>query len=460
MLHRYPVLAGRLKSDHRGACRIEILPAPHAGTQFFFADLSGDHDFPSFEELQKSNFPYADGDSDGLRALRPDPFALERDGHSPFISQLSRVQGGHILTFAFSHQVADIVMYRGIVETWARETLEVSKAKVQGRPISPMPPSLWRELSDRARFPAQKAKPRDTDGAVNTSRVLPLWILVDPTIPSTLEDMGSIIPPAYLPPAPSQVEINQRVPITGIWRFSRAIVKDLQQSISSISQGQIRLSSMDILTALLWERFITAKYMLSRSDATSRAPPKSSSIVFALDIRRRVDPPLPDQYLPACVDLARCSAPLTTEDNRLNTIASMAEKIRKANETWNEEDHKSMLALTRSAPVSPGVVPRGPIDLLVTDHSRIPEVVSSDWGPGLGVPVAVREPYLGRSIPTGEITILSRRPNGDLEVMVCGERIVLERLERDAEFARRARLLFLQHDVPAECRKRRMRQRL
>jgi hypothetical protein len=120
----------------------------------------------------------------------------------------------------------------------------------------------------------------------------------------------------------------------------------------------------------------------------------------------------------------------------------------------------AMLALSQRTPMSPGFMPRGPIDLLCTDHSRVPSVRTNSWGPALGSPIAYREPYLGREPPAGEITVLPRCENGDLEVMVSAERVVMGRLVEDGDLRRWGVRQFVMHDVVEEKRRRDGRARL
>jgi hypothetical protein len=114
----------------------------------------------------------------------------------------------------------------------------------------------------------------------------------------------------------------------------------------------------------------------------------------------------------------------------------------------------TLLSLSQRTPFSPGFVPKGPIDVLVTDHSRGSSVLEADWGHGLRVPVAYREPYLGRDPPAGEVTIMPRCKNGDLEVMISAEKIVLDRLKQDVDFVARSEIVFNLHDVVAEKKRR------
>jgi hypothetical protein len=354
-----------------------------------------------------------------------------------------------------------MVMYRLILAEWAKETREVSMAKAEGRMMRLPPTQPAMSFVDRARLSPGNALASELVTPADCAKVSSNWIFIDPANASTNEDLRAVVPSASIPATLTPERDELRVAITGVWRFPLASLTELKQTVlaKQDSQSQVRLSAMDVLTAYIWHRFVIAKYMLPRGDSS----PTSSTIVAACDTRRRLNPPLPNDYLPACVDLMRCSVPLSascSKEDGLKTVALMASSLRNANSTWTEKDYMNMLALAQDAPVSPGVVPRGPLDLLVTDHSRAPEVFSSDWGPGLGVAVAMREPYLGRTIPTGEVTMLPRCVNGDLEVMIAAERVVMERLRDDTDLAHYGKLLFLQHDVIAECSRQRSRSRL
>ena len=467
LLNRFPFFTGVLKADTHGAFRLEIPEAPRAGTRFYYADLSGDPRFPSFEELQQGGFPYADGNFDGFSAFRPPTFAVE-GGFAPLVTQLNRVDGGHILTWALSHQLLDLVMVGEVIRTWAAETREVTLAMMENRAPRPAPAAVAPELTDRSRLSPKATRTQDFTKLAEMAKDLPNWIVVDPTNPIALKDMESIVPPAYIPKALLHKETELRTTISGVWRFPLASLQELQQNATkaAAAQGQSRLSTIDVLTSYIWERFFAAKYTDFSDRDASRPLPTHSSIVYALNVRRRLNPPLPDDYVAACVDLARCTVPLTTigarstDKQNFAGLANMAICIREANTTWTEQNYMAMLQLSEAAPISPGVVPRGPIDMLVTDHSRVAGTYTADWGVGLGVPVAYREPYLGRTPPSGEMTVLPRCENGDLEVMLSGERITMERLRADPDMKRRAKMLFLQHDVVAACEKKRNRARL
>lgn len=432
-------MAGTLRLDERGAFSVEVPPAPRAGTRFYYADLSDDYTFPSFRQLQAGGFPFADGKLDGLSRLRPDPFPAHEDGSPTFVPQLSHVRGGLILTFSYTHMIGDLVILQAILDVWAKETCEVATAAAEGRPESPVPKAIADHLVDRFRLSPRHDGPASFEEMARLAPALPDWTLVNPTDAVALENLKSIIPAPYIPASQAHATKELRTTASGVWRFPLASLEALHRAVQDASKTGTRLSTSNVLTAYLWERMFIAKYLPSAAEPNRPPPPAHSEIVFAVDLRRRLTPPLPADYSGACVDLLRCSAPTTTLTARsvnpagFSALAETATALRKANTAWSEETYTTVLALSQRTPVVPGFAPRGPIDLLCTDHSRAPSVRINSWGLRLGTPIAYREPYLGREPPAGEITVLPRCANGDLEVMISAERVVMGRLVGDGD---------------------------
>ena len=106
-----------------------------------------------------------------------------------------------------------------------------------------------------------------------------------------------------------------------------------------------------------------------------------------------------------------------------------------------------LLEISLRTPMCPGLIPRGPIDMLVTEHSLFGLGLRADWGGELGCSVALREPYISRETPRGEVIILPRQPNGDLEVIISAEEIVLERLMEDVEMSTVCENVCVRHNV-------------
>jgi len=467
VLNKYPFMAGTLRSDERGAYNIEIPPAPRAGARFHYADFGGDYTFPSFRELQAGGFPFADGKNDGLSKLKPDPFPLHVDGSPAFLPQLTHVRGGLILTMAMSHLLGDMVILHKFLDSWAEETYEVATALAEGRPEAPVPKRVADELVDRSRLIPQHDGPAGFEEMARLAKALPDWTLVNPTDPVALENMKSIVPPPYIPPSQAHATQELRTTVASVWRFPLASLKALHRAVQAASPTSSKISSSDVLTAYLWERIFQAKYLPSASETTQHLP-THSELVFAGELRRRLNPPLPADFLGGCVDMMRCSAPTRTMTARttgknpkdFSNLATLALSLRASNAAWAEPQYHTLLTLSQRTPLSPGFVPRGPIDLLCTDHSRAPSVRTSSWGPTLGCSVAYREPYIGRDPPAGEITVLPRCADGGLEVMVSAERVVVERLGGDGDLGGWGERVFVLGDVVEEKRGRDARARL
>lgn len=451
LMNQFPFLGGRLRVDDRGAFKIEVPASAEVGTRFYYSDLSRDFTFPSFEEFRNAGFPYGDANKDGLARLQP-KVPQHEDKCPAIIPQLSHVRGGLVLSCSFSHLIGDLLMIPTWCDNWAMQTREVASAAAEGRAEAPLPARCADRAVDRTRLTPPNPGPASVEELTTLSTAVPDWLLVDPTNAIALENMKSIVPPAYIPASQSTREQELRSSTSGLWRFPLASLKKLHSDVQKASKTGTRISTMDAFTGYLWAHIFRAKYIAAEDCSHV---PAHSEIVYAGDIRRRLNPPLPNDFLGAGVDLLRCSAvpanliAQSSEGQELANLAEIATSIRQSNTDWSEQEYMTRLSLSQRTPVSPGYMPRGPIDLLTTDHSRASSVVSADWGPGLGCTVAYREPYLGRDPPAGEITIMPRCLNGDLEVMISAEKIVFDRLVRDADLNRRSRVVFVLHDVVA-----------
>lgn len=447
-----PFLAGTLRQDSRGAFTIEIPQSPHAGTRFHYADLTRDFTFPSFQELKAAGFPYADGKMDGLGRLRPNPFPTHVDGCPVIVPQLTHVRGGLILTCSYSHLVADLLLFTTWCSDWALQTSEIALATAEGRAESPVPPSYGEHVFDRTPLTPPNPGPMSLEDLSQQAKAIPDWLLVDPTNAVALENMKNIVPPAYIPPSNAAREQELRKTTCALWRFSPASLKALHSAVSDASTPGTKHTVIDVLTAFLWSHIFRAKYIDPSSPTDTSHLPPHSRVVYAADIRRRLDPPLPKAFLGAAVDLFHCTAPASTlaTPNSMAAIASLATSLRHSNTSFSSQKYQTLLSLSQRTPTSPGFVPAGPIDVLATDHSRGAPARNAHWGPGLGVAVAFREPYLGRTPPAGEITIFPRCADGGLEVCVAAERAVVERLCKDDGLGRWGEGVWVLGDVVVE----------
>ncbi|TKA30632.1 hypothetical protein B0A50_02352 [Salinomyces thailandicus] len=453
VLYEIPILGGIIRTDERGANSIEIPEAPHAGTRFHFQDLSEDPDFPTYDHLARTGFPFADGVDDGLERFRPDPFPAAQDGDPVVVVQLTSVKGGIALYCAYSHLIGDLVVGRDILLRWAINTRAITEAALARQPPPPVFPQYPEALMDRSplipKVPGHLTVEEIKSRGGNLANFKPL----DPTdVVGTMAELQNMMPKAFVAPNAVDDEDRLRSPTVGVWRFPQAQLKAIQKGAQESAPKGEKLSTMDAFTAFLWQRFFCAKYAIGSSDSEA---PKQSTCCFAGDVRRRLNPPLPANYLPAAVDIFRATLPSEqlAPSNATAALGTVSLKLRQVNDTWDREEYKTLIELVHRAPINPSFIPRGPMDLLITDHSRASAIWASDWGPGLGKPAAFREPYLGRLIPAGEMTILPRQENGDMEVMIAGETVTMERLSADGPMCKMSQRQFIMHDVLEEAKK-------
>lgn len=458
-LHQQDIFTGAIKLDERGAFSVAIPPAPHAGMTFRYCDLSRDDTFPGLDDLERDGFPYASGSRDGLAKLRHDSFPTSAEGSPVMVAQVAHIRGGLVLTTSFSHQVVDVVRSRAFLMQWAASTNDIKEADIAGHSFVPVPPRLPDSLTDTARLTPPPTAPSDLQTMKRRSKALPNFKLADPLDPAGVEaDLQTLQPRCHLPPCDAKTEDYLREIVVGVWHFSRQDMMAIHSAIQHASPNT-KLSVGDVLVAFLWSRNFVAKYPNDASKTSSGLygdVPKNSTILSTIDVRRRLNPPLPPNFMGAAVDFLRVAVPsaaLKDSADYPRGLARVASAMRQSNTTWDEAKYMTLLELVQQTPASPGLIPRGPFDLIVTDHRRFTGIVDSDWGLGLGQCVAFREPYICRTIPTGEITLMPGKTNGNVEVMIASERAVLQRMSMDPMMRRFSTCQFLLHDVVQRYRK-------
>lgn len=447
-IYEHPHLAGTLLKDDTGRNSVEIRPAPFAGTTFEYRDHRDDHDIPSYEEFKDAGWPFGDGELDGLKKLRQDDFPCSQNGDPIVAPRFNVIRGGIVLTMSITHAIGDLVQFVEFVTSWARNTCAVANARAKGQPEPPLPRKIAAHLVDRSLLSPGVQTDVDIDNLIARAARLPHLTVLDPRDP---EKMGKTIENVFTKARltdhdlASSAEDALRQLSCSVWTVPQSSVEQLRRIVHAESPQNTSLSAMDCLTAFAWQRYFIAKWAPHMQGPLP--VPETTRIIFAGNIRRRLTPPLSPRYMPACVDLF----PATVKaceliSSSLASLALAARTIRDTNNSWSEEAFREMLDIAQAHPMNPGLVPAGPIDALVTDHTRAGAALYEDWGPGLGRCEAFREPYLGRVPPHGEITFLPRRRSGAVEILFAGEAIVLERLRNDKSLTTMARCQFVMED--------------
>lgn len=439
-MSEHPIIAGTLRQGERGEFGVEIPPAPHAGAYFHFSDISNDPRFPSFSELQECGFPYLDGDLDGLKEFRPDPFPTNEEGQPTFVTKICHVRGGIVWTGSLSHLISDLALGTTVMISWAKYTRQITEAA--GKPVA-IPRQLpW---PDRKRLLPAVESLLQIEEIKALNKTSKPYTVLDPTDPDKMiDDIGNV----FLKADVSEASANQLEyflkPTSGIWRFTPSKLRALIDAVRRVDPA-VKLSHFDIVTAFIWQRLWLAK----RGNRHLNQP-QTAQIVTAIDVRRKLNPPLPATFLGACVDLVRVCADrdvLKPQQDQWKGISQIAKRVREFGTAWSEADYMELLEISLRTPMCPGLIPRGPIDMLVTEHSTFGLGLRADWGGELGCSLALREPYISRETPQGEVIILPRQPNGDLEFIISAEEIVLERLMVDVDMSTVCENVCVRHNV-------------
>ncbi|KAJ3482120.1 hypothetical protein NLG97_g7651 [Lecanicillium saksenae] len=433
-MHEKPHLAGIHVTDESGRTSIEVRPAPYAGGKFPYHDHREVRSMPSYSEMKKFGWPFGDGDRDGLGALRLGNFPSQgfQTGDPLLIPQFNVLRGGIVLTVCASHIIGDSVQGRDYILGWARQTNAVATAWAKGEPEPPLPDQVPANLLDRSRFLPAVQTEHDLDNLAAKATDIPNWTFLDPRDP---EEIGRLVGELFTKARLTDDDLSKysedvlREPSMCVWAFPKESLTKLKSAVLGALGDGAKLSTVDCLTSFAWQRFFAAKWAPGLSGPGSI--PETTRIVYAGSVRTRLSPPLPLNYLPACVDIFPVSErSVEAATTSPQSLARMASLVRGSGKAWSMDAFTKLLETAQMHPMNPGLIPKGPLDAFVTEHTRLHDALLESWGPDMGSCEAFREPYVGRDIPSGEITLLPT-PTGDVQVMFAGEAVVMERLKRD-----------------------------
>lgn len=301
-LSQFPILAGGLKMDADNG-RLWVTKKKDSEVSLFVQNL--EETFPSFEELDRTDFPAAT--FKGHRLL---PKAVtEKQLFSPLgdnqeddllIStfQINFIKGGLVLGVAIHHNCSDGPGCDGFLTTWAQN----SAAVANGTSFQVIP----KELMDRSRLSAKKP-----DAA--------RWKELDHKFP-VLKDGGG-------PPPPPPADFKMPELAIRMWHFPKSKTEELK-SRAMTKTGDSWISTYDAIMSILWKSITRSKLELLHPDLG-----KEVILVHALNTRKVLDPPLPETMMGNAVALPRTEpikiSELLAEDN----LPSIAQRVRNSIKT-------------------------------------------------------------------------------------------------------------------------------
>lgn len=416
-LSQFPALAGTIHMDDQNG-RMWVTKKKDSSVGLYVKTADGDDgDLPTFDHLNQHDFPVHL--LDGHRLLPKvvtekqlfSPLGVNADDQTITSTfQINFIRGGVILAAAIHHNCSDGTGCNGFLTTWAQS----SAAARTGAPFKP----IDKDALNRERLSAPKP-----DSAT--------WKALDGKFP-ILKDLGG-------PPPPPPADFKMPPMKIRLWHFPKSSAARLKQDIGAGLGADAWISTYDAVIALLWKTVTRSKIPLLQPDLDAPA-----ILAYGMNVRSRMDPPLPDAYLGNVVALP------STEPRPIRAILAdgglpdMALAVRGAMQSidgayvagvsaWvaGLEDRR-WIAVNMNSFLG--------MDLAATSWQAMTPYQDHDFG--FGLPRALRWPHPQFE---GYVFVLPSRagvkadaPDEGLEVIVCLEESCHDRLLQDEELLRYA----------------------
>lgn len=397
-IHEIPWIGGTVQPEQASdpvLGRIEVSEG-EAGVRFDFNDLtSSGVQAPSYDELKTAHFPLSKFSTSQLCPVGVMP--LRGVATAAFAAQANFIKGGLLLTICAFHACCDATGLGIVMQTWARMTSSLQC----GESLHKVDPSI----NDRSRLMQGVA-----GGGIDD---FPAYLLA-PTPPAVPEKDPDQPQPTWTP---------RKSMLSRLFRITPSSLLSLKTAIPAYS-------SSDALHALFWRHLSLARV------AAASPPPKrpDTALLLAVNIRSKLDPPLPPSYIGNAVGATLTRRVPFHELAQPEGLATAAAAIRTAVRAWSVPWRMDQLiGMIESRPnptdyrfAADAIL--GP-DLFSTSWSEV-EVYQEPWG-SLGKPESFRMPG---EAADGAVVVLPRTREGELEFVVALEETALACLMADQEF--------------------------
>lgn len=412
-LSQFPIMTGNLQTNDKNG-RMWVTRKQASGVDLYINELQA----LTYAGLRDRYFP-----AKALKGILPkvitdrqlfSPFGLNADeGIFMATFQINFIAGGVILAAAIHHSCSDGPGCDGFLSTWAASSVAIAK----GLLLQPIDGTAL----DRSRLSAP-SKPDPEK-----------WKEIDAYLEKeypVLYDAGG--PPQTPPPNFTMPELS----IT-MWHFPHSTTEALKAEANASLPNKSEctfVSTYDIVMATAWKHITKSKIPLLQ-------PPLDREVVLchAVNIRTKLEPPLPHHYLGNAVAMPRTS-PTTIQTLLTSPISVLAQKVRASINSITPTYLHSLPLWISGLPDRRNLSYRlnaflG-MDLAATSWQSMRSYEIHDFG--FGLPKALRFPC-----PEFEGYVFvypSRAKEEGTEVCICLEKGCMERLKADEEFGRWAQV--------------------
>ncbi|KAJ5778490.1 hypothetical protein N7520_001736 [Penicillium odoratum] len=396
------IIAATVIPEDAGRGTIQLEYEENAGVIFYENDLPE----IQFDALAARQFSYSE--------LTVSRFSPEPWGHSsrcPVISvKATFITGGLILAFNGHHAVMDAQALGTFAHTWARN---------------------FRAESDGLRVTAsQKISPDASDGSNffgghSTRPMSDFQSYWKWSECSYQETQRQILEHSV---AGDHLQLKSLVALSH-WSLSPEAMNGLKEVAQPPSSDQPIVTEISIVSALVWRH-------LTRARQRAGIEVGSSSLLSSVNVRRRVDPPLPLEYLGNAIVLARAhttAADLVSDDE--GSLYALAHQIVDSIDWWTPDRIWELAgSIDASANVYNLAMPAVGYDVVVTSPSRLGDILKEiSWGTDLGPLQALR--FAFPAFMDGFVNVLPSISGGH-DIVMWTNSAVASLLGEDAEWLR------------------------
>ena len=434
-IHQRPFLAGNVIQDQTskqtGKLKIRFTRSDVDDWKPYFNHLS-EADIPTYQDLDERGMPPSTFVG---HKLNPLPDSPDEDAAAAFAVQATFIAGGVIVVIYMHHSVGDahgfglLMSAAAEAKTYMGDTLGTNAAAE----------TLSRQNLSQAN--GVKSQPRlHPEWATLCAHLSNLYIIDGSALTLTEHNKEA---------SGHRISANEHEkPTKSTWSKWRSSIfsfshkrliqlkKDLGRKLEpGNSDHPPFLSTFDCIAALFWMSVSRARFSQNNAVATFTG---LSTLATAVDIRRKVKPAVPDNYIGNAVTLKTVSmaiSRLLQPPSSSSCACYVASALRKAILEVDDHYTRSAISIINSC----DDVRRTNLtdldlgkDLVVTSLAGLP-VITSDLGMGLGPPRWVRKPSTKPQGP-GVIVLPSCVGSEVTEVMLQLESGEMDRLLADETF--------------------------
>lgn len=375
-------------------------------TEFAREDLSKLENIPSYSALETEQFPMR---TDLILAFsKPETLTPSSEGARLLEAKLNLIKGGLALSFGFNHLLADASTVAEVERIWSLHTADVSAGREQQK---------HKADTDDSGIRSRLSKPVEGAGefAVQHWKVFPtefsqLHLSKTAVTKEAALSVLQATKEAHLTAMGGKIEKT----MWAIWKFSPDSLVQLKKDASG-TDAALWISTMDALIGLFWSRLSAIKQKSSEGN-------EKSLLLFPINIRQRLQPPIDAKYIGNAVDIVFAETDLAELEKDGSGLPYAAREVRKAVAGYSDSEWAAWITMAAALPNDQAICP-DPVRLLAThnlgfnDYSKSQSNVL-DWGSDLGQPARTRycKPAASLAGCAPAVIVHPRLSDGGLEV--------------------------------------------